>query len=207
MLGGLEAGWTMAIHRLPITEKLVYQLYELACTPFVLASFRARWDDFGWFYSPDRGDEFGFRVQIPGGCWLSVDPLGGDVIGASLPFYYWEDYDRQFHDNQDEYRRQRRAYDDEFETAVSLARRQLPAPIQLWTDANEEAHKAVVWNGDEGLLILQQACFDPQYGIEVNFWLASCSSRDFQPTTPLIDWLCKRSQSRHAEQDFPPLRS
>ena len=196
----------MAIHQRPLTETLVRQLYELACTPFRLASFRDRWDSFGWSYKPSVGDEFGFQVQVPGAWPLSTDPLGEEVIGASLPFYYWEDYDPEFHDDPEEYRHQRQAYDDEFETAVGLARRVLPTPVQFWTDADEDAHRAVVWGGDHGLLILQQACFDPQFGIELDFWLAGCSRQDFHPATPLIDWLCKRSQSLHAEHDFPPLR-
>jgi hypothetical protein len=196
----------MAIHELPLTETVAQQLYELACTPFRLASFRERWDSFGWSYSPGVGDEFGFRVQVLGGWSLIVEPLGEEVIGASLPFYYLEEYNPEFHDDLEEYRRQRQAYNDGFERAVSLAQRILPAPVRFWTDADERAHRAVVWRGSHGLLILQQACFDPQFGIELDFWLVGCSEEEFRPATPLIDWLCKRSQSLHAERDFPPLR-
>lgn len=189
-----------------MTDDLVRQLYELACTPFRLASFRERWESFGWSYEPSVGDEFGFHVQAPGGWSLIIDPFGEEVVGASLPFYYWEDYDPRWHDDLNEYQRQRLAYSDEFETAAGLARRVLPAPAMFWTDEDGDAHRAVVWVGGHGLLILQQACFDPQFGIELDFWLTGCSMQDFRPTTPLIDWLCKRGQSLHAERDFPPRR-
>lgn len=136
---------------------------------------------------------------------LSVDPLGDEVVGASLPFCYWEEYNPEFHDDLQEYGSQREAYNRVFEKAAGLARRLLPPPVQFWTDADERAHRAVVWEGNHGLLILQQASFDPQFGIEVDFWLAACSRQQFCATTPLIDWLCQRSHSTHAERGFPPL--
>jgi hypothetical protein len=195
----------MAIQSLPLSDTIVLQLFELACTPFRLASHRERWDSFGWS-CPRDASEFGFQVQIPGGWWLGVDPLGEQVVGATLAFYCWEDYSPQFHDDLQEYKRQRHAYDVEFEAAASRARRVLPAPVQSWADADKDAHKAVVWEGTDGLLILQQASFDSQFGIEIDFWLEGCSMVDFRPSTPLIDWLCKRSQNLHAEHGFPPLR-
>lgn len=196
----------MAIHKRPLTKTLVRQLYELACTPFRLTAFRERWVSFGWTCEPDLGDEFGFPVQVADSWALTIDPLGAQVVGASLPFYYWEDYDPEFHDDLEEYNRQRRAYDEEFESAVNLAGATLPPPVQSWTNADKDAHRAIVWEGSRGLLILQQACFDPQFGIELDFWLEGCSRREFRPKTPLIDWLCKRSKRLHAKRGFPPLR-
>jgi hypothetical protein len=195
----------VAIHHYPLTEAIVRQLYALAWTPFRLPSFRERWESFGWSYEPGMGDEFGFRVRIHDEWSLSIDPLGEHIIGASLAFHYWEDYEPEFHDNPEEYRRQRQAYDDKFEAAAKLAQRVLPTPMRFWTDADEDAHRAIVWEGEHGLLILQQAGFDPQFGIELDFWLEGCSKDDFQPNTPLIDWLCRRSRSLHAKGDFPPL--
>lgn len=204
-LGAPFPGFDMAIHKRQLTKGLVRQLYDLACTPFRLGSFRERWDSFGWSYKPGSGDEFGFPVEVPGNWPLTIDPLGAKVVGASLPFYYWENYNPEFHEDLKEYQRQRQAFDDEFDSAASLAGRVLPTPLQSWTDADEDAHKAVIWEGEHGLLILQQACFDPQFGIELDFWLAGCSRTDFRPSTPLIDWLCKRNQRLHSKQDFPPL--
>lgn len=196
----------MSIENRPLTETPIRQLYELACTPFTLASFRERWAAFGWSYEPSASDQFGFQVEVLGTWPLIVDPLGGDVIGASLPFCYWDDCDPEAHDDLAEYSRQRREYDEAFETAANSARRLLPGSMKPWTDATEDSHKAIVWEGDYGLLILQQACYDPQFGIEVDFWLTNCTRQDFQPTTPLIDWLCKRSRDIRAGQDLPPSR-
>jgi hypothetical protein len=195
----------MRVHRRRVTKKLVHQLYELACTPFTLADFHAKWNAFRWSYKPGLGDEFGFRVRVPG-CWsLTVDPLGSEIIGADLPFYYWEAYEPEWHDNPTEYRRERRAYDAEFESASKLALNLLPRPFLRWTNDDEDAHRALVWQGEHGLLLLQQASFDPQFGIEIDFWLEKCSASRFHPTTPLIDWLCKRSRRLHDKQGFPAL--
>jgi hypothetical protein len=144
-------------------------------------------------------------VQVSSDWSLIVDPLGKEVIGATLPFYYWEDYDPKFHQDFEDYQRQRQAYDDEFEASARFARRLLPSPIQVCAGMDKNAHKAVVWEGEHGLLILQQACFDPQFGIDLDFWLAGCSVQAFHPTTPLISWLCTRSQRLHADRGFPPL--
>ncbi len=184
----------MRDHKKSLTNTLIHQLYELVCTPFRLASFQKQWDSFGWSYTPSIGDEFGFQVQLTPGWSLSVDPLGDEIISATLPFYYWENYDPKFHEDLGEYTRQRQEYNAAFETAASLARRLLPPPIQFWTDADEDAHKAIAWEGDHGLLILQQACFDPQFGIDLDFWLTNCSRQDFHPTMPLIDWLTEHSR-------------
>src|SRR5436190_15326983 len=104
---------------------------------------------------------------MDGGLSLSVDPLGSEVVGASLAFCYWEDFEPRSDDDRGEYERERRAYGEEFEAAGHLARCVLPPPITHWTDADKDAHRAIVWQGEHGLLILQQASFDPQFGIEI----------------------------------------
>jgi hypothetical protein len=156
----------MSIEAQPLDETVVRQLYELACTPFTLSAFEERWKSFGWSHEPDASDCYGFRVDVPGRWDLWVDPLGSEIVCASLPFCYWEDYDPEDHADPAEYRRQRCTYDDAFETAESLAKRVLPRFLQSWTDADENKHRAAVWEGDHGLLVLQQAGFDPQFGIE-----------------------------------------
>jgi hypothetical protein len=161
---------------------------------------------YGWSYKPAPGPEFGFEVRIPG-CWpLVVDPLGNRIIGASLPFYYWEDFDPEFHDDASEYRRQRQAFDGAFEAALKLAQEVLPPPFLEWTDADDDAYRAVIWEGEQGVFLLQQACFDPQFGVEIDCWLEGCSKIDFRPATPLIDWLNRRSQRLHAKGGFQPLQ-
>ena len=190
----------------PIDEKVVRQLHELADTPFAVDAFRDRWRAFGWTYDPHPGDEFGFRVRVDGERDLAVDPLGGEVLCAYLSFLYWEDYEPQWHEERAEYERQRSAYEAAFDAAGDLARRVLPPPMAEWTDANADAHRAIIWGGTHGLLVLQQAAFDTQFGLELNFWLARPPAEGFRPTTPLIDWLCQLSRRQHDARGFPPLR-
>ena len=189
----------------PLTLKIIHQLYELACTPFSLCEFKNRWESFDWKYQPDFGDKYGFSVSIPNSWWFKVDPLGSRVVCASVPFYHWEDYDPNWHDDPQEHKRQQRAYNDAFETAKDRATEILPPPIKYWIDQDANSHKAVIWKGEQGILVLQQACFDPQFGIEVNFWLDGGTSTIFQPETPLIDYLCHRSRCLHDEYGFPNL--
>jgi len=140
---------------------------------------------------------------------LLVDPLGDEIIGASLSFYAWEGYDPEFHKSAAEYASERDAYNAAFDAAAELARGVLPPPLMEWTDARPsvgaDAHRAMVWEGTHGLLILQQAAFDLQFGLELMFWLMGCSRNEFRPTTPLIEWLCDRSRSLHDKHGFPPL--
>jgi len=188
----------------PISPITIQQLYELANTPFSLHQFRQRWNEFGWHYQPQSSDPFGFSVRVSVDQVLAVDPCGDDVICAFLPFLYWEDYDLAQHQDRGEWQRQRRAYDAAYETTTDLANSVLTPSKLHWQDDDVEGHKAAAWPGAHGLLILQQAAFDVQFGMEINFWLTRCSEDAFHPTTPLIDWLTRLSQAEHDRRGFPP---
>lgn len=185
-----------------LTTTIIRQLYELANTPFTLRDFRKQWESYGWMYEPGFGDEFGFRVSIPDDWFLIVDPLKDRVINASLPICYWEGFEPSSHNNLKDYQRQRAAYDQVYHSAKELAWLVLPPVLQEWTDEDENEYKAVIWKGEYGLLILQQACYDPQFGVEVNFWLAAYSKGEIHPYTLFIDWLCQRSLNLHDKEGF-----
>lgn len=186
-----------------LTEELIRRLFKLSCTPFTLTEFRKRWHEYGWRHEPSASDRYGFQVEVPEGITFQVDPLGAEIVGASFPFCYWEDYDPDFHKDRGEYERQKCAYDAQFEAAAGLCQRILSAPFITRTDPDKDAHRAIAWEGSHGILILQQACFDPQFGIEVNFWLSSCSRGEFRPEGTLIGWLCQRSQRLHEQNGHP----
>ena len=188
-----------------ITSGLIDGLFQLANTPFRLADWREQWAKFGWTHHAKMGDAFGFRVTIPGGPWLTVDPLGEAVECAMLPFFWWEDFSLRDHPDRASYDAARQAYEDAFSGACSMAERALPPAVARWRDDDKDGHQARVWEGRHGLLILQQACFDPQFGIELNFWLMEGTRKDFAPTTPLIDWLGQRSKAVHDQRGFPPV--
>ena len=184
---------------------LLLQLKELADTPFTLRGFRDRWQRFGWVHEPHADDRFGFSVRIDSERSLRVGPFGGDVLCAFHAFAWWEDYDPHFHKEPAEYEQQRAAYDAAFDAAVEIARRVLPPPLAEWTDADRDAHRAVVWSGTHGLLVLQQAALDIQFGWDLDLWLSPCLSEQFRPTTPLCDWLYSVSDRKPDSHGLPSL--
>jgi hypothetical protein len=198
------------IYTRPVADEVICQVYELACTRFTLGAFRERWESFGWGLEDDGADVVGIRVwtgyddpENEAGWKFWVDPCGSRVVCAGLPFCYWMDYDPEDHDDPADYKRELAAYNRRFEEVAAAAERLLPSPQFRWADADEHRHRAIVWTGSHGLLILQQASFDPQDGIEINFWLDP--DRDFTPSTPLIDHLTRRSKAVHDRHDYPPL--
>jgi hypothetical protein len=187
----------MADADLPVpTEQLVRRLYELACTPFTPAAWMARWDQYRWSYDPWPADELPFSVTLPEGFRMRVQSEDDGLVGASLPIYFWEEYDPEFHDDPREHARQKKRFDDRFDATAEVALRHLPEPFFRWTDADQSAHRAMVWEGTSGILVLQQASVDPQFGIEVDFWVDNCRKEEFRPQTPLIDWLMNRGTGR-----------
>src|SRR6266480_7424536 len=127
----------MDIQTRPLSPTLVNQLFELASTPFELKSFSKKWQEFGWRYTPGTGDEFGFGVTLPDDASdeqsLRIDPLGHQVIGATLSFYAWEGYDPTFHRDPAQFGRERDAYNSAFEAGAELAEATLPPPMMQWT--------------------------------------------------------------------------
>ena len=194
------------IHKVAVTDMLVSQLFELANTPFLLRDFRMRWEEFGWSYEPGHSDEFGFHVYGPNHASMNVVPHGSRVILAILPFYAWEGYELSWHADPAEYERERVLYEAEFLATAALGERILPPPILRWRDADKNAHAAIAWAGDYGVLVLQQAACDLQFGMEINFWLMRCTSEEFAPHTPLIDWLCAWGNKLHEGRAPLPLQ-
>ncbi len=197
--------WYVGIEHRPLTAQLVLQLFELANTPFNMRAFRERWAKYGWTHEAASSDSFGFHVEIPDQWPLNVDPLGPEIICARVPVCYWTEDDVDSGYEPGKVDQQRKAFDEAFVAAESVVRRQLSNPFMTWTDATEPFRQARMWAGLHGVLTLQQACFDPQFGLEINVWLQEGTRAKFQPTSPLIDWLCDRSRSRHEEKGFPPL--
>lgn len=190
----------------PVTTETVRQLYELANTRFGLNEFKERWQEFGWHCDLDVCDVHGFSVRVPDAWELVVDPAGSEIVGARFPVAYWETYAENHHDSIESWKLERLDYDRVFCDAAEVSMNVLEAPEVCWQDQDANGNRAVVWEGEQGLLILQQACFDPQFGIEINFWLDSVRLDGFVPSTPLIDWLTRRSRQIHDKEGFPPLR-
>ena len=174
------------------TEYTVRRLYELACTPFTPAAWMERWDEYRWEHDPWPADQLPFSVALPEGLHLRVHPEGDGLSGASLPIYFWEEHDPEFHDDPEEYARQKQHFDAVFDAARALALPVLPEPFLRWTDQDGSGHRAIAWEGTSGVLILQQAIVDPIFGVEVDLWVEHCRKEEFRPETSLIDWLMSR---------------
>ena len=56
-------------------------------------------------------------------------------------------------------------------------------------DRDAHAHRWAIWRGRTGLLVLQQSSYDPQFGIDINYWLHPWKDGDPRPDSPFIDWL------------------
>jgi hypothetical protein len=184
------------LDKYPIDKQLIQKLYKLVSVPFTLSAFQECWTGFGWIYTLNSGDEYGFRVNIPGNTVLSVASLGDGILSAKMSFCYWEEYEPEWHEDVTEYVSQKAEFDLEFDRALVLTSEVLGNPAVQWQDVGPDAYRAVAWQAPHGILILQQACFDPQFGIELNFWLEPIVITDFKPESPLIDWLCCRNNQR-----------
>ncbi len=75
----------------------------------------------------------------------------------------------------------------------------LGAPKLVGQDRDADAHRWAIWRGGTGLLILQQSAYDPQFGLDVNYWLHPWRGDDPHPGSPFIDWLFGVQGSEQAE--------
>ena len=175
------------------TETMIRRLFELACTPFQVSLWRTRWSVYGWCFDSEPSEPDDFLVTLPEGIALRVSADGDRLTGASLPFCFWEDFSADDHQNAPEFFREKKEFDACLDDAADLASRVLPKPFLQWQDKDDRGHRAFAWKGTEGILILQQASVDPQFGIEVDFWLTANGGLEFSPRTPLIDYLTRRS--------------
>ncbi len=179
--------------KLPLTKKLVFELHSLSNRPFTLNEIQKMWKSLGWSYLPNSGNDISIQFPIDENFRLLVDPLGDIFTSASLPILYWENFSPEYYNDAKEYKDQKQQFDSEFEQVKQLVLKILPQPTMNWIDIDKNGHKAVIWKGQYGLFILQQACFDPQFGYEINFWLQNYTPEEFVPTSPLIDWLVQKN--------------
>lgn len=61
----------MAINSI-LSDTVVRQMYDLACTPPEQEAFRQKWQDFGWPFKPSVTDFFGLAGNITDGLHLTV---------------------------------------------------------------------------------------------------------------------------------------
>jgi hypothetical protein len=189
-------------------EPLIERLFELANTASVPGAFRgvceqvATFDpssshDDLWYFSVCGGPSLivGLETELTG----RTKPNGSpeyrqlSVSCAILSLCWWESFLKADHKTLGSWEAERAEFDRFYRESLAVAIATLGQPQIHGTDADENQHQQAIWRGKTGLLILQQSAYDPQFGLDVNYWIQPWSGRDLRPTSPFNDWLCKLS--------------
>ncbi len=123
--------------------------------------------------------------------WPELQQLA--VSCAILSICWWETFLNSEHESQLGWQTERDEFDQCYSEALARIRTILGPPQIEGLDATEDQHRYAIWRGRSGLLILQQSCYDPQFGLDVNYWVQPWIGPDPRPTSPFIDWLCQLS--------------
>jgi hypothetical protein len=185
-------------------ESLIRPLYRLASASFEPTAFRADCESFARFDKSSSSDDLWyFRVApklvlIVG---VEVEPTGkrkplGQMINnlirvkfAVLSFCWWDTFLRTQHSTVESHQAEREKFDQVYADALKRTARRLGKPPLQGVDNDKDGHRWAVWRGESGLFILQQSAYDPQFGLDINYWICSWAGPDPQPSSPFIDWL------------------
>ncbi len=185
-------------------ESLIQPLYKLASAPFEPSAFRHACESFARFDGSSSGDDLWyFRAAPKLVLIVGVDvestgkrkPLGQMVYRlirvkfAVLSFCWWDTFLRRQHPSAESYEAERAQFDQAYADALSRAVGVLGEPLLQGADRDERGHRWAIWRGQTGLFVLQQSAYDPQFGLDINYWICPWSGPDPQPSSPLIDWL------------------
>jgi len=181
----------------PLPAKLLRELLELASTPFDFERHRDLWRSYEWPYAPSHDDQYGIRLELPGGSWVLIQPHGPHMGSYSAPVCYWENFDQKSSMPGEAYRLERERYDHCYRALADDVTALLGDPLVTATETAPTCSYSI-WRLAHALVIVQQAAFDVQFGIEVNLWLEPWEGPLPQIRPPLIDWLVKRDHDRAA---------
>jgi hypothetical protein len=186
------------IQRAPDYEAPVEALFRLASTPFEAVPFRAACERFSTFdASSSDTDLWYFSV---GGPRLIVGLGDAGAVGfAVLSICWWETFLPVQHTDRAAWQAERSEFDRLYFQERGRATAALGAPTLVGQDKDADAHQWAVWRGQTGLLVLQQSAYDPQFGLDVNYWLSRWRGGDPRPGSPFIDWLFGVQRAARAE--------
>jgi hypothetical protein len=192
----------------PGFEPPTLSLFGLANTPLEPQAFRRACEQFATFDASSSDDDF-WRFALGGGPTLIVG-LETELAGrkkpngwpeyrqlavsyAILSICWWESYLKLQHDRLESWQAERTQFDQFYTGALANAGAILGPPRLQGADVDEQRHRYALWRGETGLLILQQSAYDPQFGLDVNYWVQPWSALDPQPGSPFINWLFRLS--------------
>jgi hypothetical protein len=193
------------LQRFPQFKTPITPLFELANTPFLPDRFRNVCEQFAQFEARSSDDDL-WNFVLDGGPRMIVglvSTLTGQrkpngwpeyrhlaVSCAILSFCWWETFMKADHENLASWEAEHAEFDQRYKEALAATIERLGPPRLQGADRDEHQHRYAMWRGDTGLLILQQSAYDPQFGLDINYWLQPWSGPDPQPTGLFIDWLC-----------------
>lgn len=193
------------IHTFPSFDPPIARLFELANTSFAPRTFRRACERFAIFDTGSSHDDLWY-FSVSGGPSLIV-AVETELIGRKtngLPKYrqlavscailsvcWWETFLKSEHESLESWTAERAEFDRFYTESLADTIESLGPPLMQGKDTDEDRHRHAIWRGETGLLILQQSTYDPQFGLDVNYWVRSWSGSDPRPTSPFIDWLCR----------------
>ena len=115
------------------------------------------------------------------------------VTCAILSVCWWDTFAKSDHASESTWSTEKEEFDRCFSELIIQTTDNLGPPHIQGADEDERRHAYAIWRGQSGLLVLQQSAYDPQFGLDVNYWILPWPGSDPSPTSPFIDWLCKAS--------------
>lgn len=196
----------MAIERFLGFQPPISQLFRLANLGFESRTFRYECEQFATFDAGSSTDTI-WRFSLDRGAALVVmlktEQTGGEkpngwpehrphsVSCAILSLCWWDTFEKSQHVKLPSWQKEREAFDQCYSNSLANTIEVIGPPPINGTDTDENRHRYAIWRGKTGLLILQQSAYDPQFGLDVNYWVQPWSGPDPKPTSPFIDWLFK----------------
>jgi hypothetical protein len=178
----------------------IHKLYSLASSSFDPALFRVACEAFARFNEANSDSDLWYFDICPDLSLivsLKVEPTEPArnrpvcVEYAILSFCWWDSFLKSQHRDKEAYAQERQEFDRRYLEALSRTTAVLGAPLLEGADADEHRHRWAIWRALTGLFVLQQSAYDPQFGLDINYWLCPWSGAAPQPSSPLIDWLCQ----------------
>jgi hypothetical protein len=166
-------------------------IFSLTARPFEYAGLIQRCKRLGWkVEEEENGDDFGY-------CWFRLARslrFGVDAgIGRGGPLalaylYHYDEGGEMGLKPNPYYRTGREDYARAFEKAQSAAEIVLGQPAergQYQYDSSPECRYGyATWAGDAAALVIKQDDIDPQFGMDVDLWIASRTSERPLPRPP-----------------------
>lgn len=103
------------------------------------------------------------------------------ISSAILSFVWWESpFENAV----------KKEYNSLYETELNRAISVIGKPDHSGISKSDVELNHSIWRGKHGLLILQQSDLDPQFGLDINYWIQNCDPQvDFSNIKNLSQWL------------------